>query len=107
MTERLLAGERSRLPGCENTVLSHSHRLQRRKGTSMLFNSFGYAAFLPIVFLLYWLVPKKGRWVLLLMASYWFYASWGVEYVAVLLITTALSYTAGILMENAGEKKTT
>lgn len=73
----------------------------------MLFNSFGYAAFLPIVFLLYWLVPKKGRWVLLLMASYWFYASWGVEYVAVLLITTALSYTAGILMENAGEKKTT
>ena len=43
----------------------------------MLFNSFGYAVFLPIVFILYWIVPGKYRWIILLMSSYYFYASWG------------------------------
>ena len=43
----------------------------------MLFNSFGYAVFLPVIFLLYWAFPGKWRWVLLLAASYFFYACGG------------------------------
>ncbi len=64
----------------------------------MLFNSFGYAFFLPAVFALHWITPKNFRWIILLLASYYFYASWGVQYVAVILITTAVSYMAGLYL---------
>lgn len=65
----------------------------------MLFNSFSYALFLPIVFILYWIIPQKFRWIVLLISSYYFYASWGAEYVAVILLTTVVSYVAALLME--------
>ena len=65
----------------------------------MLFNSFGYAAFLPIIFLLCWIMPRKWRWALLLAASYFFYATWGPEYLLVLLLTTVVSYYAALYME--------
>ena len=32
--------------------------------------------FLPVVFILHWLLPHKWRWALLLAASYYFYMSW-------------------------------
>ena len=66
----------------------------------MLFNSFSYALFLPIVFILYWLIPQKFRWIILLMSSYYFYASWGPQYIAVILLTTIISYTAALLMKS-------
>lgn len=68
----------------------------------MLFNSFAFAIFLPIVFILYWLIPHKYRWVLILAASYYFYMSWNVKYVVLILFTTGVSYLAGRLLE--GEK---
>lgn len=67
----------------------------------MLFNSFGYIAFLPIVFIIYWIIPCKYRWLILLLSSYFFYASWDVRYVSLLLIITVASYLAGILLEKA------
>lgn len=42
----------------------------------MLFNSLQYLVFLPVVFLLFWLVPHRLRVPLLLVASYVFYMSW-------------------------------
>lgn len=69
----------------------------------MLFNSFGYALFLPIVFALHWITPRKYRWITLLVTSYYFYASWGVEYVAVILLTTLLSYAAALVMKKLPE----
>ena len=42
----------------------------------MLFNSWQYAVFLPLVAAAYFLVPHRVRWVLLLGASYYFYMSW-------------------------------
>ncbi|ODR36008.1 MBOAT family O-acyltransferase [Eisenbergiella tayi] len=65
----------------------------------MIFNSFAYCIFLPIVFILYWIIPKKYRWIALLMSSYYFYASWGPKYVAIILLITVISYIAGILIE--------
>lgn len=55
--------------------------------------------FLPAVFILYWIIPSKFRWIILLMSSYYFYASWGPQYVAVILITTIISYIAALLMD--------
>lgn len=69
----------------------------------MLFNSFRYALFLPIVFILYWSVPHRFRWVMLLAASYYFYMSWNVKYVFLILLTTVISYLAGLALERFSE----
>lgn len=73
----------------------------------MLFNSFEYAFFLPIVFILYWMLPHKFRWILMLSASYYFYMSWNVKYVVLILFTTMITYLAARLLEkeNNGQKK--
>ena len=65
----------------------------------MNFNSLEYAAFLPIVFALYWALPHKFRGVLLLISSYYFYMSWNPRYVVLILFTTAVSYAAALLLE--------
>lgn len=65
----------------------------------MLFNSFSYVIFLPIVFILYWMLPHKYRKYLLLITSYYFYMSWNVKYVVLILFTTVVSYVAAILLE--------
>lgn len=71
----------------------------------MLFNSFAFAIFLPIIFILYWLLPHKMRWVIMLAASYYFYMSWNAKYVFLILFTTIISYFAAILLENEKNNK--
>lgn len=71
----------------------------------MLFNSFAFAIFLPVVFIIYWVIPHKYRWVLLLAASYYFYMSWNVKYVFLILLTTGISYFAAICLQKAESKK--
>ena len=65
----------------------------------MLFNSFSYGIFLPVVFIVYWLMPHRFRWVLLLLSSYNFYMSWNPKYVGLILGTTVISYVAALLLE--------
>lgn len=71
----------------------------------MLFNSLSYAIFLPLVFIIYWLLPNKYRWILLLIASYYFYMSWNAKYVFLIFITTFTSYLCAILIEKKPEHK--
>lgn len=71
----------------------------------MLFNSFSFACFLPIVFIIYWVLPHKSRWFLLLLSSYYFYMSWNVKYIVLILFTTALSYSVSILIERYPKNK--
>ena len=71
----------------------------------MLFNSLSYIIFLPIVFVLYWALPHKYRWVMLLIASYYFYMSWNLKYVVLILFTTIVSYTSARVMEVAETSK--
>ena len=65
----------------------------------MLFNSWQFGIFLPIVFALYWALPDKFRWLIILISSYWFYMSWNVKYVVLILFTTIISYFAALLLE--------
>lgn len=65
----------------------------------MLFNSLAFAFFLPIVFILYWILPKKCQWLVILVSSYYFYMSWNVKYVFLILLTTVISYVTAILLE--------
>lgn len=58
----------------------------------MLFNSVEYLLFLPATVLLYYLLPSAWRWFLLLVASYFFYASWKVEYLALIALSTLVDF---------------
>jgi alginate O-acetyltransferase complex protein AlgI len=72
----------------------------------MLFNSFSFVVFLPLVVALYLATPRRFRYLLLLAASYYFYMCWRVEYISVILVTTAVDYWAGLRIEDAPDGKT-
>lgn len=68
----------------------------------MLFNSLSFAVFLPLVFLLYWFVAGKStkhQNILLLAASYYFYACWDWRFLFLLLFSTALDYFSALKIE--------
>lgn len=67
----------------------------------MLFNSLDFLIFFPIVVLIYLIVPRKLKYVWLLIASYYFYMSWNVKYVGLLLFSTIVTYFSGILIAKA------
>ena len=71
----------------------------------MLFNSLQFAIFLPIVFALYWIVPGKYRWAVLLASSYYFYMSWNAKYVVLILFTTLVSFFSALIMEKTDRVK--
>lgn len=58
----------------------------------MLFNSLEFLLFLPVVVLLYYLLPHKFRWALLLGASYFFYMQWKASYAILILFSTVVDY---------------
>lgn len=62
----------------------------------MLFNSLQFIIFLPIVVAFYFAIPSRFRWILLLIASYYFYMCWNYKYVVLIAITTTVNYLAGI-----------
>jgi D-alanyl-lipoteichoic acid acyltransferase DltB (MBOAT superfamily) len=70
----------------------------------MLFNSLDFALFLPIVFALYWFATKnnfKLQNILLLFASYFFYACWDYRFLFLLMFSTLLDYFSGIKIAEA------
>lgn len=71
----------------------------------MLFNSYAFLIFLPIIIILHWVLPHKLRWVVLLMASYYFYMSWNPLLVFLILGTTAISYGGALLIERSKSQK--
>lgn len=66
----------------------------------MLFNSFEYLLFLPIVFLLYWFVFRNQRWqnLLIVIASYLFYGWWDFRFLLLIAFTTLCSYFCGLFI---------
>ena len=61
-------------------------------------------AFLPIVLILYYLMPKKGKNIVILVSGLLFYA-WGEPfYVFVMILSTFIDYTAGLLMNRFDDK---
>ncbi len=71
----------------------------------MLFNSFNFLIFFPIVTIIYFLLPHKVRWVHLLLSSCVFYCFFIPIYILILLITILIDYTAGIYIEKSGGKR--
>ena len=65
----------------------------------MLFNSIEFLLFFPIVVLIYFIIPKKARYIWLLLASYVFYMGWNAAYALLLLGSTVVTYISGLVLE--------
>ena len=65
----------------------------------MLFNSFAFLLFFPIVTVTYFVLPHRFRWELLLAASCIFYMAFIPKYILILVVTITVDYFAGIGIE--------
>jgi alginate O-acetyltransferase complex protein AlgI len=73
----------------------------------MLFNSLHFLVFFVIVTSLYYAVPYKQRWFLLLASSCYFYMAFVPIYILILGFTIVVDYFAGLYIEKTdGEKRT-
>ena len=69
----------------------------------MLFNSFSFLLFLPIVFLLYWFVFNKHVRLqnsFIVLVSYVFYGWWDWRFLSLIAFTTFCSWFSGLLIKN-------
>ena len=71
----------------------------------MLFNSLEFIIFFPIVVAAYFALKPKYRWILLLLASYYFYMAWNYKYIVLILISTVIDYFAGINIYHSNNKR--
>lgn len=72
----------------------------------MLFNSIPFFVFFALVFLAYIWLPHRKQNTLLLVASYFFYASWDWRFLSLIWISTAVDYIAALRIDEAKEEKT-
>lgn len=70
----------------------------------MLFNSLQFLIFFPCVLLVYFIIPKRMRYIWLLVSSYYFYMCWNVKYVVLILFSTMLTYLSGLALEKVKHK---
>jgi alginate O-acetyltransferase complex protein AlgI len=72
----------------------------------MLFNSFQFLVFFPVVTIIFFLIPHRWRWLHLLTASCVFYAAFIPAYILILFFTIVIDYIAGIVIADAeGQKR--
>ncbi len=73
----------------------------------MLFNSFEFFLFFPIVTALFFILPRAWRWPLLLAASCVFYMFFIPKYILILFLTITVDFTAALLIEGtpAGRRR--
>ena len=71
----------------------------------MLFNSFAFLIFFPIVVLIYFLINHKYRSLFLLLSSYYFYMNWKPAYAILIFSSTIITWFCAILIEKTEIKK--
>ncbi|WP_461105319.1 MBOAT family O-acyltransferase [Spirosoma koreense] len=70
----------------------------------MLFNSLQFLLFFIVVTLSYFSLKWQGRWMLLLVASCYFYMVFQPAYILILFLTIVIDYIAGIWIEQSAGK---
>lgn len=71
----------------------------------MLFNSLEFILFFVSVVTAFYLLPFKSRWILLLVASYYFYMSWNPTFILLILASTLVDYFAANRMGSFSEQR--
>lgn len=74
-------------------------------GGDMLFNSIDFLVFFPVVVLIYFIIPKRLRYIWLLVASYYFYMGWNAEYAILIGISTLITYVCGLCLGQLQKKE--
>ena len=66
----------------------------------MMFNSIEFLIFLPITFIVYWLLGKHTRWqnAFVVAASYLFYGWWDWRFLILIAVSTLSSYLSGLFI---------
>lgn len=70
----------------------------------MLFNSFEFLLFFPLVLFVF-AFAGRWKWLVLLIASYTFYMSWKWEYILLILGSTIVDYLCARGMEDSSDQK--
>ena len=73
----------------------------------MMFNSIEFLIFLPITFIVYWLLGRHTRWqnAFVVAASYLFYGWWDWRFLILIAVTTLCSYASGIAIAQSKTPK--
>ena len=71
----------------------------------MLFNSLTFIIFLAVVLVLYYTLPQKLKWIMLLIASCIFYMGWRAELIILIVISTLSNWLLARLIYDKPEKK--
>ena len=68
----------------------------------MMFNSIEFLIFLPVTFVVYWLLERRMRWqnLFVVVASYLFYGWWDWRFLLLIAFTTLCSYASGIAISH-------
>ena len=64
----------------------------------MIFNSYHFLIFFPLVLLVFFVIPRKLRTVWLLIASYYFYMCWNPRYALLIAFSTLVTFISGRLI---------
>lgn len=72
----------------------------------MLFNSFEFLLFFPLVCIIYYLIPtNKYRNYFLLCASYYFYMNWQPIYAVLIMFSTISTFACGLLLDKNNDNR--
>ena len=71
----------------------------------MLFNSFEFLIFFPVVTLVYFLIPDRVKWIWLLVTSYFFYMNWHAEYALLMAACTIVTFVSSRLIVRYDDPK--
>ena len=71
----------------------------------MDFISATFVVFVMILSAVYFITPKKAKWVVLLLGSYVFYVFSSVKLLFFLIFTTAVTFICGLVLGNINEKQ--
>lgn len=71
----------------------------------MLFNTMQYLLFLLLIVLIYYILPKKVRYLWLLGSSYYFYMQWSPIYILLLFFCTVITYVGGLFLQELQNTK--
>ncbi len=77
----------------------------------MLFNSIDFAIFLPVAFILYWLIDRYNhpfQNVYLVLISYFFYGCWDWRFLGLIFLSTVVDFFVGLSLskyEHSGLRK--
>jgi len=70
----------------------------------MDFYSIEFFGFFFLVVAIYFFTPVRFRWFILLAASYYFYGSFGIEYIVIIVFSTLIAYFTALGINRYSEK---